>query len=95
MSDNDRKTSNRKAPTTDAGEQEAQRLADQVEAQGFIGRKVDPTPNEAYTLRGVTSGQPTPETDAGAAREAREATGLGLSGIEAAERQRQQGEERR
>lgn len=30
--------------------------------QGFRGTKVDPTPNENYTLRGVGQGLPTPET---------------------------------
>lgn len=37
---------------------------------GFLGSKVDPTPDENYTVDGVTSGAPTPETDADAAREA-------------------------
>lgn len=32
-------------------------------AQGYIGIAVDPTPNENYTVKGVTSGAPTPETD--------------------------------
>ena len=31
--------------------------------QGFRGTEVDPTPNENYTLQGVTKGLPTPETD--------------------------------
>lgn len=64
MSDND-KTTNRKARTTDgdAGQREAQQLADQATEQGFVGRKVDETPNENYTVAGVTSGAPTPETD--------------------------------
>lgn len=34
------------------------------EDRGYVGRTVDPTPNEHYTLQGVTSGKPTPETDA-------------------------------
>lgn len=53
--------------------------ADQVAAamtkeqeQGFAGVEVDPTPNEHYTLAGVTAGKPTPETDADAAAKARE-----------------------
>jgi len=75
MSDHDTKTTSRTSRTTDgdAGQAEAQRLADQVEEQGFIGVKVDPTPNENYTVAGVTSGAPTPETDAEAAAKAREA----------------------
>jgi hypothetical protein len=31
-------------------------------AKGYRGVKVDPTPNENYTVKGVTSGKPTPET---------------------------------
>jgi hypothetical protein len=30
---------------------------------GFVGNETDPTPNENYSVAGVTSGQPTPETD--------------------------------
>lgn len=30
--------------------------------QGFVGSTPDQTPNEAYTVKGVTSGQSTPET---------------------------------
>lgn len=30
--------------------------------KGFRGDVPDPTPNEAYTVDGVTSGSPTPET---------------------------------
>lgn len=30
--------------------------------QGFRGQRTDPTPNENYTVKGVTSGAPTPET---------------------------------
>lgn len=49
----------------DAGQAEVQRLADEAAEQGFIGSSPDATPNEAYTLKGVTSGQPTPETERG------------------------------
>lgn len=44
----------------------------QEQEQGFRGVEVDPTPNENYTLAGVTSGQPTPETDGDSALQARE-----------------------
>lgn len=30
---------------------------------GFRGVATDPTPNEHYTVSGVTAGKPTPETD--------------------------------
>jgi hypothetical protein len=38
--------------------------------QGFRGVEVDNTPNENYTVQGVTRGAPTPETDAATADEA-------------------------
>jgi hypothetical protein len=38
--------------------------------QGYRGVAVDPTPNEAYSVKGVTSGMPTPETDDDARAEA-------------------------
>ena len=51
--------------------QAIQEAVDEAETQGFFGTAVDPTPNENYTLKGVTSGAPTPETDPGHAREVR------------------------
>jgi hypothetical protein len=50
-----------------------QEMVDKETEQGFRGVEVDPTPNENYTLAGVTSGAPTPETDKGAAKQAAEA----------------------
>lgn len=38
---------------------------------GFFGTEVDPTPDENYSLKGVTRGKPTPETDAAHAEEVR------------------------
>ncbi len=52
---------------------EVQEQVDRENAQGFRGVEVDPTPNENYTVAGVTSGAPTPETDDDAAEEARRA----------------------
>lgn len=49
-------------PTTEASA-EVQRVAEAEMQQGFRGVEVDPTPNEHYTVDGVTSGKPTPETD--------------------------------
>lgn len=66
----------------EAGNEQVQEAKDQEDEQGFRGTEVDPTPNEAYTLQGVTEGQPTPETDPEAAREAgstRFAGGTGAS----------------
>lgn len=50
-----------------------QEVVDKETEQGFRGVEVDPTPNENYTLAGVTSGAPTPETDDQAAEDARKA----------------------
>ncbi|GHH58128.1 hypothetical protein [Streptomyces candidus] len=50
---------------------EIQRVTDEAEEKGFFGTEVDPTPNENYTLQGVTSGAPTPESDPQYAREVR------------------------
>ena len=60
----------------------------QEQEQGFRGSEVDPTPNENYTVAGVTSGAPTPETDLGSAKDVRQSTGLGLSPLEAADREK-------
>jgi hypothetical protein len=64
-----RKSSDEKA--TDAAAAEVQEKVDEETEQGFRGVKVDPTPNENYTLAGVASGAPTPETDPEAAETAR------------------------
>lgn len=58
----------------DAANQQVQRQVDQETEQGYRGLKTDPTPNEAYTVAGVTQPAPTPETDTGArqAAQARE-----------------------
>jgi hypothetical protein len=73
--------------------------ADEVIAQeserGFRGVEVDPTPNENYTVAGVTSGAPTPETDVTTAKEARDVTGLGLTGLEFQEKAKAGEEARR
>lgn len=65
------------AKKDDGGAAEVQAKVDAENEQGFRGVRVDPTPLENYTLDGVTSGKPTPETDADAAAKAREsASGL-------------------
>lgn len=48
-----------------------QEIIDRETEQGFRGVEVDSTPNEAYTLAGVTSGMPTPETDDAQAEQVR------------------------
>lgn len=57
----------------DSGAAEVQAKVDAENEQGFRGTRVDPTPLENYTLDGVTSGEPTPETDGKAAQAARDA----------------------
>ncbi len=48
---------------TDATQEAVQATVDAEQEQGYRGTTVDPTPNENYTVAGVTSGKPTPETD--------------------------------
>ncbi len=47
-----------------ANKNESASPLDKANEQGFLGEEVDPTPNEAYTVAGVTSGATTPETQA-------------------------------
>jgi hypothetical protein len=47
----------------DLGVDQVQAAMDEETGQGFRGKKVDPTPNEHYTVAGVTKGLPTPEND--------------------------------
>jgi len=65
MADKEQKTAQGESKPTggDAGVAEVQRSVDAENERGYVGVKVDPTPNEAYTLAGVAAGQPTPETD--------------------------------
>lgn len=50
--------------TTDAGQAEVQEKFDEMEEKGYLGVKLDPTPNENYTVAGVLANLPRPETDA-------------------------------
>jgi hypothetical protein len=63
----DVQTSDATAESLGAGQ--VQEKMDEEQEQGFRGTKVDPTPNENFTVAGVTSGAPTPETDPGLARQ--------------------------
>ena len=60
-----------RAPDETAAAAEVQKRVDVETEQGFRGVSADPTPNEHYTVEGVTAGKPTPETDDGAAEAAR------------------------
>jgi hypothetical protein len=48
---------------SEVGADEVQAKFDEAEEKGFFGEAVDETPRENYTIEGVTSGAPTPETD--------------------------------
>ena len=80
-------TSSKSKPTQSTASAVDARLIKEQE-QGFRGVEVDPTPNENYTVSGVTSNAPTPETDVSLASSVREATGIGLSALEASEREK-------
>lgn len=49
----------------DSGEAEVQARFDEANAKGYFGEVPDETPAENYTLAGVTSGKPTPESQRG------------------------------
>ena len=49
----------------DLGAAEIQARFDEANAKGYWGEVPDETPNANYTLKGVTSGKPTPETERG------------------------------
>lgn len=54
-------------------------VVDKVEKdieQGYHGTVPDPTPNENYSVAGVTAGKPTPETDEELRQKARSNAGL-------------------
>lgn len=51
--------------TEDAGQAEVQAKFDEANDKGYFGTTPDETPNENYTLSGVTSGKPTPENQRG------------------------------
>lgn len=66
--------------TNDGGAAEVQDKFDEANDKGFFGNRVDPTPDENYTVAGVTKGKPTPETDDEAAAAAKAASGVGEDG---------------
>ena len=57
--------STKKKSADDAGQAEVQAKFDEANEKGYFGTTPDETPNENYTLQGVTSGKPTPETERG------------------------------
>jgi hypothetical protein len=67
------------ASKKESPEGRVQDAVDEETDRGFNGTEVDPTPNENYTLQGVTSGKPTPETDEKTAAKAAEAASAARS----------------
>lgn len=65
------RTSKDTAADDTAGQIQAR--VDEAEDKGHLGVKPSPVPNTNYTVAGVTSGKPTPETDADAAEAAQKA----------------------
>lgn len=59
----ERKAADLPSAKADAGTAQVQERVDAEEEQGFRGVAPDPTPNAHYSVDGVTSGKPTPETD--------------------------------
>jgi hypothetical protein len=59
---------------TEGAAQQVQESVDQETDQGFRGVEVDMTPNENYTVEGVTSGADVPETAENPPEARREAT---------------------
>jgi len=55
------------------GEDQVDEMVEKEQEAGFRGATADPTPNENYTVAGVTQGKPTPETHFGQRRAARAA----------------------
>lgn len=68
----DKKSDVKKDANADLGVAQLQGTFDKANEQGFFGVESDPTPNENYTLAGVTKGLPTPETDAKQAAKVKE-----------------------
>ncbi len=78
------KTTGGSSPTAkadDAGQKELQEVFDEAAEKGYFGTTPDPTPNENYSLQ-TPLDAPVPETDAAAARAARELTGGRIGALE-------------
>lgn len=58
------KPDEKKAADSLGGDQ-VQKAFDEAAEKGYFGESPDSTPRENYTLQGVTSDKPTPETERG------------------------------
>ena len=56
---------NQEADKDALGGDQVQEKVDEAEDKGYMGEVPDQTPNEHYTVDGVTSGKPTPENPEG------------------------------
>lgn len=65
MATSQKPTTQTSSGAVDAGQAEVQKRFDEAEAKGYFGHTPDETPNENYTLAGVTAGKPTPENQRG------------------------------
>lgn len=64
MAEKNDKVADKVDDKTDAIAEKVEHIVAIETRQGFRGgEEVDTTPNENYTVAGVTSGKPTPETD--------------------------------
>lgn len=59
------KTQTSSGAADDLGQDEVQKRFDEANEKGYFGHTPDDTPNENYTLKGVTSDKPTPENQRG------------------------------
>jgi len=59
-----RKTAEKASAKQDSGEDQVQAAFDEANEKGYFGTSPDKTPRENYTVAGVTSGKPTPESEA-------------------------------
>ncbi len=76
----DTKTDAKATKGAEAANERVQDAMDDETEKGFRGETSDPTPDEHYTIAGVTSGKPTPENN-----EARSTNRVGQPGVGAKE----------
>lgn len=59
------KSADEKKAADELGGDQVQKAFDEAAEKGYFGESPDSTPRENYTLQGVTSDKPTPETERG------------------------------
>lgn len=68
--ENEEPATRRSRRGADVGQGHVADVVNEANAQGYYGVTPDATPNEHYTVSGVTSGKPTPETESQGERRA-------------------------